>query len=810
MRHILVTILTLMFLSVVFSRLGPVNAVSSCATRCPFGEIVNAQPGSDSQRTNSTTSTEGNYVQTQIYAYEARNQSGPLRYQDGDQNYDYYLFNVWSTLTPAAEWYVDYGGSLLHSHWTTNITVSTGPGTVMVNKLEPLADGIQNGDEVPIHLGIDLEHISFGLDYTIHFGGWQVNNVSPHPNEVSWEIQQNGDLVGNAPARRTYSWGVAFGVIVPEGQVPRIHAIVLGAFTKQSGLPPPPGLPWPCEIQGSKICNEIPNTFSSGIWYGPDPDPDIHTTTPIFPGSIVLGDQATLRIDATNHGNSAPWQTIAVGFPSILDPRNIELENSNIPQDHVHVYPAGTPATGCYSSCRVTLQYPHFEAEWTPWLSSEGAYVKILVRPEVSGTFTFYVKSVAGFERLGELAGKWDPVSCSQTFRDDQHECIYSYSFEVTPRQFPVTFRTNPTIGSIRFDSTTYRDGETGNYRSGIHTAAATIPDSYIFHRWLSSGAIIPVSPTNPVTAIDVSGSGTLIAEFAAKVTFYMSDTTSNSNPGGSISWSPDTSECSGPAYHNEDVIYEYRLPPTYQSTFTACASAPTGYTFSHWSATGGISLQSSTAISPASVRVTGPGSITAIFSQRHFNFEVISQHSPPQESSYNEGESITASAPSVTDDNGQGTRYKCVGWSGTGSVPAQGTECSVSFTISQPSTLTWIWKPQFLLTVTANPSRVQILGVSPQPWWVDEGERVTLSAPEVQGMTFDYWMVGSTRYPDEQRTITISLENAQTATASYSTIPSPLSLLVPVALAIGIGTVVASVLIVARRKAGRTSTPPK
>src|SRR5207249_2658633 len=133
-------------------------------------------------------------------------------------------------------------------------------------------------------------------------------------------------------------------------------------------------------------------------------------------------------------------------------------------------------------------------------------------------------------------------------------------------------------------------------------------------------------------------------------------------------------------------------------------ANPPAGYSFSRWSYDGGVSLSSSTTANPATMTFTAPGSITAIFTltinQSQFNFKVISQHSPPQESWYNEGESITASAPSVTDDNGQGTRYKCIDWSGTGSVPAHGTECSVSFAISQPSTLTWIWKAQFLLTV--------------------------------------------------------------------------------------------------------------
>ncbi len=175
---------------------------------------------------------------------------------------------------------------------------------------------------------------------------------------------------------------------------------------------------------------------------------------------------------------------------------------------------------------------------------------------------------------------------------------------------------------------------------------------------------------------------------------------------------------------------------------------------------------------------------------QTQFRLDVASQHSPSQESWKNQDESVAVSAPTTADDNGQGTRYKCAGWSGTGSVPTQGTECSVTFTISQPSNLTWTWRIQYLLTVTANPSSVHVPGVSSEPWWVDEGKQVTLSAPDVQGMTFEYWTVGSSRYPDGQRSITLSLENAETATANYSATPTPIWVYVAIASAIlGVAT---------------------
>ena len=48
------------------------------------------------------------------------------------------------------------------------------------------------------------------------------------------------------------------------------------------------------------------------------------------------------------------------------------------------------------------------------------------------------------------------------------------------------------------------------------------------------------------------------------------------------------------------------------------------------------------------------------------------------------------------------GVRYVCTGWTGTGSVPASGTATNATFDIEEDSTITWNWKTQVLVTVTA------------------------------------------------------------------------------------------------------------
>jgi len=57
----------------------------------------------------------------------------------------------------------------------------------------------------------------------------------------------------------------------------------------------------------------------------------------------------------------------------------------------------------------------------------------------------------------------------------------------------------------------------------------------------------------------------------------------------------------------------------------------------------------------------------------------------------YNNGSSVTCSVTSPVTEGG--TVWTCTGWTGTGSVPASGSGLSVTFSITQNSTITWNWQ---------------------------------------------------------------------------------------------------------------------
>jgi PKD repeat protein len=197
------------------------------------------------------------------------------------------------------------------------------------------------------------------------------------------------------------------------------------------------------------------------------------------------------------------------------------------------------------------------------------------------------------------------------------------------------------------------------------------------------------------------------------------------------------------------------------------------------WTSTSGLSTLQS-----GSLTVSTFGSVTGNY-KTQFYLTVSSPYGSPSPTSgwFDSGTPITASVTSPW-AGPTGTRYVCTGWSGTGSVPSTGTTTSVSFTINQPSSITWNWKTQYLLTVVTDPA-----GLSPQPsrnpvgeagpangWWYDATTSVTLTAQTVSGYTFTYWDVNGISQGSGVNPITVNMNGPYTATAHYTTAAPPLS----------------------------------
>jgi len=121
----------------------------------------------------------------------------------------------------------------------------------------------------------------------------------------------------------------------------------------------------------------------------------------------------------------------------------------------------------------------------------------------------------------------------------------------------------------------------------------------------------------------------------------------------------------------------------------------------------------------------------------------------------------------------GPGTRHVCTGYTGTGDVPFTGTTSSVTFTINQTSSITWIWTVENYLTLIANPG----VGGNPQPSpagpWFQPGSLVTIFANPNTGYVFNNWTgaVSSINNPE-----TFTMNSPMTVTANYFPPPSTLA----------------------------------
>jgi len=222
---------------------------------------------------------------------------------------------------------------------------------------------------------------------------------------------------------------------------------------------------------------------------------------------------------------------------------------------------------------------------------------------------------------------------------------------------------------------------------------------------------------------------------------------------------------------------FDAGTPISASVTSPAEESGGTRYRCTGWTGTG--SVPSSGTGTSASFTINQPSSITWNWIAQYY-LTVTSPYDTPTPPSgwFDTGTPITASVTSPV-SGPAGTRYVCTGWTGTGSVPASGTSKTVSFTITQPSSITWKWKTQYLLTVSTDPA-----GLSPQPtrnpageagvggWWYDNSTSVQLKAEKVSGYDFLNWDVdGSTVSGD---TITVPMNRPHAATAHYQKIPIP------------------------------------
>jgi hypothetical protein len=82
----------------------------------------------------------------------------------------------------------------------------------------------------------------------------------------------------------------------------------------------------------------------------------------------------------------------------------------------------------------------------------------------------------------------------------------------------------------------------------------------------------------------------------------------------------------------------------------------------------------------------------------------------------YDYGELVTANVTSPVVEDGM--VYVCIGWNGSGSVPLSGFGCNVSFSLIEPSNITWLWSCQFTLCLREGWNMVSLCGRPDNSSW--------------------------------------------------------------------------------------------
>jgi hypothetical protein len=204
-------------------------------------------------------------------------------------------------------------------------------------------------------------------------------------------------------------------------------------------------------------------------------------------------------------------------------------------------------------------------------------------------------------------------------------------------------------------------------------------------------------------------------------------------------------------------------------------------YVCTGWTGTG--SVPSNGSDSSVTFTISQDSSITWNWQIVLWNLTVSSDHGSPSpavgDHPYNDSASITCSVSSPVDE--AGVSYTCTGWVGSGSVPSSGSGVSVTFSITQNSSITWSW--------VVTPPVQWNLGVvsahgSPSPGvgdrFYDDGSSVTCSvlSPVVEGgvsYTCTGW-VGTGSVPSSGSDTSTTFTITENSTITWNWVATPLA----------------------------------
>jgi uncharacterized repeat protein (TIGR02543 family) len=336
--------------------------------------------------------------------------------------------------------------------------------------------------------------------------------------------------------------------------------------------------------------------------------------------------------------------------------------------------------------------------------------------------------------------------------------------------QYYLTLVTNPSGVNSPFGAGWYDTGTNATISTTAFVDIVPSSSRYRFNGWTTAEMTEISNPLLSPTEVKMDKAKTVTANYVTQywVTFTKSDI--DSDFAGNVTMIDISGYTVGMLPHSfwwdSGSLHDFVFNSPLEVTFHAKQYV--------WTNTTGLSNQRI-----GTITVTTSGVVTGNYKTQYYLAVMSAYGSQTPTSGYVDAGTVNAAVvPWILGPTG--TRYFCTGWSGTGSVPSSGSSSSVNFMIDAPSSITWNWKTQYLLTVLTEPS-----ALSPQPfrnldgdtnspnsWWYNTSTSVTLRAEKVSGYIFRFWDLD--RYPQGNSTnpITVSMNGPHTSTAHYQALP--------------------------------------
>jgi len=415
----------------------------------------------------------------------------------------------------------------------------------------------------------------------------------------------------------------------------------------------------------------------------------------------------------------------------------------------------GTKVTNVYNGTNILGT----ATDATPYIGwfDQNALLSLNIDSPIYGSPTAYVFA----NWTGDATGSGRPLSVTMSLPKDI-TANYKTQYEVTFTQTGLDFSANSAVVTVNGIPVTF--GELPyticvDNGTVITYSYSNVSSSTPGKRFILTGVTGPASP------ITVTGPVTVTGDYKTQFEITFSQSGINSDFTGTVVI------IDGTGYTVSALpTFWWDNSSTHDFAFQSPLVVTTNAKQYVWKTTTGLSTLQS-----GSIKVSTSGSVTGNYmAQYYLTVSSPSGKGSPTPTSgwFDTGTPITASVTSPWSGTA-GTRYICTGWTGTGSVPASGSAASASFTINQPSNITWGWKTQYYITVKTDPSGIATI---PGEGWYNESTSPTLTAPTVTNYQFNYWDVDGASQGSGVNPITISNINApHTATAHYTFIP-PLS----------------------------------